>query len=150
MKMKARHILTALLFLACFAFDASAQKASLQKGNKEYDRFNYHKAIPLYLQVLDKADVPEAKIKLAESYRRVNNWTEAEYWYGQIVHLPDAKPVYSLYYGKALQANGKCDLAKEWFEEYSRREPDDLRGKLLSKACTKDEIERMINKCNFC
>lgn len=150
MEMKARHILTALLLLALFSFDASAQKANLQRGNKEYDRFNYQKAIPLYLQVLDKADVPEAKIKLAESYRRVNNWTEAEYWYGQIVHLPDAKPIYSLYYGKALQANGKCDLAKEWFEDYSRREPDDLRGKLLSKACTKDEIERMINKCNFC
>ncbi len=148
--MKARHIVASLLLLACFAFDATAQKNKLQRANKDFDKYNYQSAIPLYLEILDKADVAEAKIKLAESYRRVNNWTEAEYWYGQIVHLPDAKPIYSLYYGKALQANGKCDLAKEWFEEYARLEPDDLRGRLLSKACTRDEIEKMINKCNDC
>jgi outer membrane protein OmpA-like peptidoglycan-associated protein/tetratricopeptide (TPR) repeat protein len=148
--MQARHIFATLLLLVCVAFSASAQKAKLQRANNEYDRFNYNTAVQLYLEVLDKVDVAEAKIKLAESYRRMNNWKEAEYWYGQIVHLPDAKPVFSLYYGKALQANGKCDLAKEWFEEYARQEPDDLRGKLLSQACTKDEIERMINKCNSC
>ncbi len=148
--MQARHIFTTLLLLVFFAFSASAQKAKLQRANKEFERFNYHTAIPLYLEILDKVDVSEAKIKLAESYRRMNNWKEAEYWYGQVVHLPDAKPVFSLYYGKALQANGKCDLAKEWFEEYARQEPDDLRGKLLSQACTKDEIEKIINKCNSC
>lgn len=148
--MDAKHIIASLLLLVCLAFSATAQKAKLQRANKEFDKFNYQTAIPLYLEILDKVDVAEAKIKLAEAYRRVNNWTEAEFWYGQIVHLPDAKPVYMLYYGKSLQANGKCDLAKQWFEEYHRLEPHDLRGKLLAQACTKDEIERMINKCNDC
>ena len=148
--MKTTNIIATLLLLMIFSVGATAQKAKLQRANGEFDQYNFDAAIPLYLEILDKVDVAEAKIKLAESYRRVNNWTEAEYWYGQIVHLPDAKPIYSLYYGKSLQANGKCDLAKEWFEEYSRLEPDDLRGQLLSQACTKDEIERMVNKCNDC
>lgn len=148
--MKITNVIATLLLMIIFSVGASAQKAKLQRANGEFDKYNFDAAIPLYLEILDKVDVAEAKIRLAESYRRVNNWTEAEYWYGQIVHLPDAKPIYSLYYGKSLQANGKCDLAKEWFEEYSRLEPDDLRGQLLSQACTKDEIERMVNKCNDC
>ena len=32
--------------------------------------------------------------------------------------MPEAKPIYYLYYAKALYANGKCDLAKPWFEKY--------------------------------
>lgn len=148
--MKTTPIIATLFLCLFFSIGASAQKTKLQRANEEFDQYNFDAAIPLYLEILDKVDVAEAKVKLAESYRRINNWTEAEYWFGQIVHLPDAKPIYSLYYGKALQANGKCDLAKEWFEEYSRLEPDDLRGQLLSKACTKNEIERIVNKCNDC
>ncbi len=148
--MNAKNILITLLLLLTCSVYLQAQKSKLQRANKEYERYNYEVAIPMYLEVLDKTDAPEAKARLAESYRRTNNWKEAEFWYGQIVNLPDAKTIYYLYYGMSLQANGKCDLAKEWFEEYSRLEPDDHRGALLAKACTKDEIEVIINKCNSC
>jgi outer membrane protein OmpA-like peptidoglycan-associated protein len=93
---------------------------------------------------LDKVDIAEAKIKVAESYRKINNMGEAEFWYGQVVHLPEAKPIYYLYYGKALQSNGKCDLAKPWFEKYSIEEPDDLRGQLLANTCDREELEKII------
>jgi outer membrane protein OmpA-like peptidoglycan-associated protein/tetratricopeptide (TPR) repeat protein len=136
----------ALSFLLVF-FVASigfAQKSKLQRANVEFEDYNYNTAIQLYLEVLDKADIAEAKIKLAESYRKMNNMGEAEFWYGQVVHLPEAKPIYYLYYGKALQANGKCDLAKPWFEKYSTEEPDDLRGQLLANTCDREELEKMI------
>jgi outer membrane protein OmpA-like peptidoglycan-associated protein len=135
-----------LSFLLVF-FVASiglAQKVKLQRANVEFEDYNYNSAIQLYLEILDKADVVEAKIKLAESYRKINNMGEAEFWYGQVVHLPEAKPIYYLYYGKALQANGKCDLAKPWFEKYSAEEPDDLRGQLLANTCDREELEKMI------
>ena len=138
-------LLVALGFTSVFA-----QKAKLDRANSEFKKYNYETAIPLYLEVLDKADIPEAKAKLAEAYRRTDNWQEAEYWYGQIVNLPDAKSIYYLYYGMALQANNKCDLAKEFFKEYNRLEPDDQRGALLAQACTKDELEVILNKCNSC
>ncbi len=136
--------ITVLLF-ALIIGNATAQKAKLQRANREFEKFNYSEAIQLYLEVLDKADIAEAKIKLAESYRKVDNMGEAEYWYGQIVHLPEAKPIYYLYYGKSLQANGKCDLAKEWFEKYSQEEPDDLRGQLLASTCDREEIEKLLS-----
>ncbi len=148
--MNTKNIFSTLILVLCCSFFVQAQKSKLQRANKEFEKFNYNVAIPLYLEVLDKMDAPDAKAKLAESYRRTDNWAEAEYWYGQIVNLPDAKTNYYLHYGMALQANGKCDLAREWFEEYSRLEPDDHRGAMLAKACTKDEIEIMINKCNSC
>ncbi|NJN78000.1 MAG: hypothetical protein HC803_06415 [Saprospiraceae bacterium] len=122
-----------VFFVASIGF---AQKSKLQRANVEFEDYNYNSAIQLYLEILDKADIAEAKIKLAESYRKVNNMGEAEFWYGQVVHLPEAKPIYYLYYGKALQSNGKCDLAKPWFEKYSAEEPDDLRGQLLAILVT--------------
>ena len=95
--------ITLPLLLVCFVASMGlAQKAKLQKANTEFEDYNYNLAIQLYLEVLDKADISEAKIKLAESYRKVNNMGEAEFWYGQVVHLPEAKPIYYLYYGTFL------------------------------------------------
>ena len=102
------------------AITLSAQKAKLAKADEAFEQQNFNAAIPLYLEFLDKKDIAQAKKNLAECYRRVDNWTEAEYWFGQIVNLPDAKPIYFLYYGQALQANGKCDLASEYYQEYSK------------------------------
>lgn len=140
-----KKLIVTLLFFALVIGSVTAQKAKLQRANREFEQFNYSEAIQLYLEVLDKADIAEAKIKLAESYRKVDNMAEAEYWYGQIVHLPEAKPIYYLYYGKSLQSNGKCDLAKEWFEKYSQEEPDDLRGQLLASTCDRQEIEKLLS-----
>lgn len=139
---KLTFVIALLLFIGSAAM---AQKAKLKRANQEFEQLNYHEAIQLYLQVLDKTDVPEAKVKLAESYRKVGNMSEAEYWYGQIVHLPDAKPIYSLYYAQALQANGKCDLAKEWFAKYSQLARDEIRGQFLLTTCDKEEVDRLLS-----
>ena len=148
--MNTKNVIISILLVALGFSSVFGQQAKLERADNEFKRYNYETAIPLYLEVLDKADIPEAKAKLAESYRRTDNWQEAEYWYGQIVNLPDAKSIYYLYYGMALQANNKCDLAKEFFKEYNRLEPDQQRGALLAQACTKDELEVILNKCNSC
>jgi outer membrane protein OmpA-like peptidoglycan-associated protein/tetratricopeptide (TPR) repeat protein len=135
-------ILTVLacLFLASGAF---AQKTKLQRANREYKQLNFQQAITMYLEILDNAESDEAKINLADAYRKIGNTAESEFWYGQIVYLPDAKPVYKLYYGQALQANGKCDLAKEWFEQYSKDVPDDWRGRLLAQTCETNMVRNL-------
>lgn len=133
------------LLLACFVASVGfAQKTKLTKANTEFENHNYSAAIELYLEILDKENISEAKVKLAESYRKLNNMKEAEFWYGQVVHLPEAKPIDYLHYGKALQANGKCDLARPWFKKYSAAEPDDLRGQLLSNTCDLEALEKML------
>lgn len=137
-----RYLLLGLL-LALVSTTAVAQRAKLRRANDEYKSLNFQKAIALYLEVLDRYDVPEAKINLADAYRKVGNSIEAEYWYGQIMDDPAVKPIYKLYYGQALQANGKCEEAKKWFKAYATDVPDDWRGYLLSQTCDRDELNKM-------
>ena len=135
-----RLILICTFLIMCQTISTAQSKrikAKLKQANKEFKKENYDAAIPLYLEVLDKKDIDEAQVNLAEIYRRIGNWEEAEYWYGQIVFLPEIENIWLLNYGKVLQANGKYDRAREFFVEYSRLEPDDLRGILLAKACEK-------------
>jgi len=40
----------------------------------------------------------------------------------------------------SLQRNGKCDLAKPWYEQYIEAVPDDSRGQFLAKACDSPQI----------
>lgn len=96
---------------------------------------SYTPAIVLLNQMLEKEDNPDAKIAIAECYRKVNDWENAEYWYSQVVRSPQVEPVHKLYYGEALQRNGKCDLAKEWYAQFAQAAPEDVRGQYLNKAC---------------
>ncbi len=129
------QIFVAIAAIFCFAAPATAQKAELKRANQLYKSLSLQKAIVAYLDILDRRDVAEAKINLADCYRRLANTSEAEYWYGQVVHLPEAKPIHKLQYGMALQSNNKCEQAQKWFDEYTRLEPNDLRGQLLAKSC---------------
>ncbi len=123
----------ALVMVVCSV--SYGQKSKLNRANKYFKDLAYQNAMELYLDILDKRDVSEAKINLAECYRKVGNTVEAEYWYGQVVRLSESEPIHKLYYGMALQSNGKCELAKEWFAEYTKLAPDDLRGQYLAEAC---------------
>ena len=38
-----------------------------------------------------------------------------------------------------LQRNGKCDLAKEWYQQYVAAVPDEVRAQYLSRACDYEE-----------
>lgn len=109
------------------------------------EQLNYMGAIELYNQILDKDDNPEAKINIAEAYRKVNDSENAEYWYGQVVQLSDAEPIHKLYYGQMLQRNGKCDLAKEWYQAYVDAVPEDQRGQYLVQACDYEDELRTKN-----
>ncbi len=116
-----------------------AQSARLKRANEAMQDLDYMTAIVAYQQVLQREDLPEAKVGLAECYRKINDTENAEYWYGQIVRLPNTKPVHKLYYGMMLQANGKCDVARLWLKQYEKEAPDDARGQFLAKACDMEE-----------
>ncbi len=132
-------IFTCLMCFVCIT-NTQAQRAKLERANKYYKALNYQKAIQYYLDVLDKREIPQAKIKVADSYRKIGNMSEAAYWYGQVVRLPEAKPVHKLYYAQALQATDKCEQADKWFKEYSNEVPDDERGQLLRNACEEEVV----------
>ena len=133
--MKFRNFYLLALVLVCFTSTLQAQTAKLEKAKRLMKELNYQAAIELLTQVTSKNDNAEAKINLAECYRKVSDSGNAEFLYGQVVRLPEAQPIHYLYYGEMLQRNGKCDLAKEWYQKFNEAVPEDIRGQYMSKAC---------------
>ena len=125
-------LLCAVLLSASGAF---AQAGALKSAKNHMDQLNYQAAIAEYSRIVEKSDVAEAKINLAEAYRKVGDSDNAEFWYSQVVQLPEAQPIHNLYYGQSLQRNGKCDLARDWYNKYIQLVPDDQRGQYLARAC---------------
>ncbi len=129
-----RRLCLLLALLACVQA-AGAQTSRIKRAQRTMADLNYSDAIQQFNQILETSDDANAKIALAEAYRKINDPINAEYWFGQIVRLPESSPVHKLYYGQALQQNGKCDQAKEWFAIFMNEQPDDLRGQYLGRAC---------------
>ncbi len=142
-----RTILTSLIF-CLFTAGLLAQSAKLKQGKQMMDNLDYIGAIELYNQILQSSDDAAAKINLAEAYRKINDTPNAEFWYGQVVRLPQAEPIHKLYYGMMLQRNGKCDLARVWYQQYVDLTPDDQRGQFLLRACGYEE-ELMARNANL-
>ena len=135
------HKITALLVSCLISIGAYAQTGKLKQAQQKMDNLEYMAAIEIYNQVLENGDVAEAKINLAKAYRKVNDTPNAEFWYGQVVRLPESESIHKLYYGMMLQRNGKCDIAREWYQQYVDLVPDDQRGQLLLRACDyEDEL----------
>ncbi len=143
--MNFRSLVILVLVLTVSSSSLLGQRAKLKRANAYFEALSYNEAVQLYLEVLDKRDVDQAKVNLAASYRKIGNLSEAEYWYGQSVRLPSSKPENKLFYAMALQSNGKCDLAIKWFDEYTQENPDDLRGQLLKESCKTDVLASLNN-----
>lgn len=124
----------------------NAQAAHLKRANDAMRDLDYMTAIVEYQMVLQKEDNMEAKLNLAECYRKINDTENAEYWYSQVVRLPNVKAINKLYYGMMLQANGKCDQAKVWLQQYQKEMPGDARGQYLAKACDQEDELRNKNR----
>lgn len=134
------------------------------KGDKYYEDLGYGTAIPAYKSTVGEEGKLDRKtmIRLANSYRLIGDYQNAELYYAQIVESSD-KPLYRLYYAQALQANGKCDAAKKYFLEYDALvslEADegsgagnDRRGRILANACDRefgsDETVELINEASI-
>ena len=138
---------TLILFVGLSA--TFAQSSKLKRAKKLFDGLAYIEAIELYNLILEKDDNAEAKIYLADAYRKINDTENAEYWYGQVVRLPEAQAIHKLYYGQMLQRNGKCDLAKEWYEQYVAAVPDEVRAQYLVRACDYEEELMTKNVSSF-
>ncbi|MBK7937028.1 MAG: OmpA family protein [Lewinellaceae bacterium] len=137
--MALKNISGIIAFLLLSGNALVAQSGTLKRADDAMRDLDYITAISLYQQVLQKEDNAEAKVNVAECYRKINDTENAEYWYAQVVQLPNARSIHRLYYGMMLQANGKCDLAKAWLKQYIKEAPNDARGQYLAQACDLEE-----------
>ena len=118
-----------ILFLFCLSsVYLSAQNKQIDKANKRYDFKKYAEAIPLYEQGLKIDNSLSAKTRLAFCHRMINNVSQAEELYQEIVNHKRAKPITWLYYGETLMMKGKYAEAKKWFEKYTENKPGDSKG----------------------
>ena len=123
------NILAAVLLASC-------TNSLYKKGVKNYDKMAYNKAIDNLETYLQKKDDPaDAKIKLANAYRLVNDIPNAEKWFSKIVLLPESEPINMFYYAKMLMGMGKYDEAKIWFNKYLGKVPDDFVAEMLLVSC---------------
>ncbi|MCP4437489.1 MAG: OmpA family protein [Aureispira sp.] len=138
-----KKIIHTLFFIFIIVSLAQAQRPKVKRANKLMENLNYQGAIELYREVLDRTDDPDAKLNIAECYRKINNTHEMEYWYGQVVLRPDADPLFNYYYAQALHANGKYDKAKAAVNKYIAVNPGDISAQLLLKACNEDVVRNL-------
>lgn len=116
-----------------------SQNAKLKKADRLMELLDYRAAIQLYQELASKSDAPAIKSKLAEAYRKLHDYTNAELWYGQLANLAEPNPIHLLYYGQMQQRNGKCAEAEDWYKRYLRLRPYDPRKKHLQRACAYGE-----------
>lgn len=136
-----RVIFTKIIILLLLS---SASLAQLDRANKYYDDKEYTKAIKLYENVLKKEENAEALEKIANCYRFLKDYSQAELYYEKLMKHNNIEPVNHLYYGTVLKGNNKYDEAKEEFKLYAAAAPNDKKAELLIKSC--DDIEKLSKK----
>jgi len=98
-------------------FSANAQYV-LKDADKQYELFNYSKAIDLYEQAYKKKPTLHTAERLASAYALVYNSKQAESWYAIAAKMPGSKAENVLGYARALQNNSKYSEAKVQYLDY--------------------------------
>ena len=127
---------TLLIAISATLLLSSCTNGLYKKGVKNYDKMAYSNAIDNFEHYLQKKDEPaDAKIKLANAYRLVNDVPNAEKWFSKIVDLPESEPINMFYYAKLLMSQEKYKDAAFWFNKYLEKVPDDFVAEMLLVSC---------------
>lgn len=133
--MKRPELIT-LLFAAFFmGFTASATSQSkLKKADRFYNSYQYAMAAKMYKKAAKGKRKESALIKLAECYRLMKQFKEAEATYARLVNMKSSDPQVYYYYAEALLQNKKYEEAGKQLRTYLTMAPTDQKGKLLLRA----------------
>ena len=123
-----------ILIAVAVLFVAGCASSHYKQGNYLYDKMAYAEAVKEFTKALGAKNIPEAKIKIADAYRKMNNAKKAESWYEQVVQMPQAQPVHKLYYAHMLKRNGKHDEARTWYNNYLESMPNDAEAKMALRS----------------
>lgn len=91
---------------------------ALLEADKQYELYNYKKAIDLYELAYKKKPSLHAAERLAQAYSYQNNYKQAESWYAIAAEMSNTNPENVLHYAKALQQNSKYAEAKAQYQKY--------------------------------
>jgi outer membrane protein OmpA-like peptidoglycan-associated protein len=128
-----KHIQFSLIVLLLgFAVPLVAQ---VKRGNKFYAAGEYVRAITAYEKGLRKKNDAKAMANLADCYRITKNYLKAEEWYAKAIAAdPNCDPQVNYQYGMMLRTNGKQQQARDQFQAYLNKEPNNLKAKSQVQA----------------
>lgn len=112
-----------ICFLTVSSFAAQAQYV-LKDADKQFELFNYAKAVDLYEQAYQKKESLHSAERLAQAYAYMNNYVQAESWYAIAAKMPGSHTDNILGYAKALQNNSKYREAKAQYQNYIDKKKD--------------------------
>ncbi|MEQ9168505.1 MAG: OmpA family protein [Fulvivirga sp.] len=100
-----------------------------QKGDNFFYQFSYEEAIVAYKKAMESdPGNDKLKLKIAESYRKLNDVNEAADWYGKVLtESSDVDAEYKLHYAEALSGVMKYEEAKKWYRLYNSSAENDTR-----------------------
>ncbi len=118
-----RFLNSKYFFAFAFWLLAFSSFAQMDKADKLFADYKYAQAIELYKPIADKGNIRAVR-KIAECYRKINDYDNAEKYYAIVVADKNAIPKSFLYYGQMLMTNEKYDDAKIWLQKYLALKPD--------------------------
>ncbi|WP_295770986.1 OmpA family protein [uncultured Mucilaginibacter sp.] len=118
-----KKILFSISIVLAVAYTASAQYVH-KLADEQYALYNYSKAAELYLQAYKKKPALYTAERLANSYRMMRDYKEAEKWYATVVTLENSKPQNMFTYAEVLKNNLKYNEAKEQYTKYYTLTPN--------------------------
>ena len=126
--MRSKFIL--LLVALLITCGAEAQKAYVKMGDMYFKQFDFKTALTYYAEAIKKdSSNVHVKQNIADSYRLLNDWVNAEPWYAKLAADQTVPPVNKLYYAEALRANQKYAEAKVAYKNYMTAVPSDASAK---------------------
>lgn len=149
-----KNILYGGFLLTVLIYFISCASSRYEKANVMYENTHYSEAAELYEKALEKKAFPDGEIKLADSYRKMNNTIKAEVQYRRALEKTPDKfgPKEHLHFAQVLKANEKYEEAKIWLQAYLNEFPSDKLAQNLfnscdSATCLKEEVlNYQINK----
>ena len=118
------------------------------KGDYEYTKFAYQSALEYYKRALEiNEGEPLLFQKIANCYRLLNDQTNAEGWYKQVIQAGSNDYNNYLYYAQALESNQKYDDAKIWYEKYQEQAPFEER--IDKKLAGLEKVKRFFGDSGY-
>ncbi|MWB96785.1 OmpA family protein [Flavobacterium sp. GA093] len=122
-----------LIYVSLFSYRSYSQQATINSGDKKYDKYAFIDAIKTYERVANKGYKSEEMFKkLGNSYYFNSKFENAAKWYSELYAMSNnLEAEYYYRYAQSLKSIGETDKANKILEEFYAKDKKDSRGKLF-------------------